>query len=527
MYKRWKKLGLLAALLGSLSGAAGAQVTPPAPPESEKAAETTDHVQVKSIIIDGVGALLTPEELKEIKAPYEGKSCSLAELQELNRQITQKLKDKGYFLAYSVLPPQPLESGSVRYEVLPGKIGDISIKGNEHYTTELIRDHIEEALGEGRTLREADLQRALLILNENTDLKTRAQLKAGKDKGESDLEVLVTDALPIHGGVSYDNFGSRFTDIHRAGTHVDFGNLSGHADVLSLRALFGVPNNRASLLQAAYSLPVDADGTRLALTYANGASTLGQQLQIFDIRGRADIYSLAVSRPLTRTTTENEDVTFGYSYKDVNNSILGLSSSVDRYHSVRLGYSGDFQAIDGRTLVQLGLTQGLSSDTPAGLFPSRIGAESAFTKLNIDLARVQNVAEPLFFIFRAGGQIARTPLFAAEQYALGGADSVRGYSQAEFLGDSGYSFSAEMRWIPWDSRRDVQFAFFIDHGQASLLKPQPGEVNQRSLTGAGFGVRFNVTDNARFRLDVGFPISPSSNIVGDSPVFYGQIYTNF
>ncbi|MBS2038543.1 ShlB/FhaC/HecB family hemolysin secretion/activation protein [bacterium] len=484
------------------------------------------RIRVERFVLPEFGSMLSNEEAQRIVAPFQGQALSLGEVQKAADALTAELKNRGYFLARVLVPVQQLENGQVRLEVLNGSIGQISVEGNEYYSSEFIRGFVEDGLGPDRTMTEADLQRKLLLLNENSDLKVTAYLQPGRGAGQADLSLQTEDSLPLHGGIGYDNFGTTFTNVHRLTPHLEVGNLVQDGDNLTVRYLFGLPDNRSSFLQTSYSTPVDNDGTRLSFSYANGASTLGQQLEVLDIRGRANIYSASLYRPLVRTITQSQDLLVTYSYKDLNNTLLGTPTGKDRYHSLRLGYVGNFADDDGRLLIQAAVTQGLAGSRLDDSF-ARPGVRVGFTKLNLDTARIQNFSDSFYLFLRAGGQWSPSPLFTAEQYALGGIDSVRGYNQAQFLGDQGYSVSAELRWLPFEERRDVQFSAFLDHGGARLLQPQPGTTSSANLTGAGLGVRFDVGAAAQLRLDVGWPLSPGNNASGDKPVFYGQVYTHF
>lgn len=493
----------------------------PAPDRSE-----VSRVRVERFVLPDFGAMLSSAEAQQIVAPFQGRELAMGEIQQAADALTAELKKRGFFLARVLLPVQQLENGQVRLEVLSGSIGKIQVEGNQFYSSEFIQGMVEDGLGPDRTLTEADLQRKLLLLKENSDLKVTAFLQPGQAPGQADLTLKTEDSLPIHGGINYDNFGTTFTNVHRLTPHIDVGNLMRDGDNLSVRYLYGLPDNRSSFLQTSYSLPVDDDGTRLAFSYANGASTLGQQLEVLDIRGRANIYSASLFRPLVRSLTQSQDLLVTYSYKDLNNSLLGTPTGNDRYHSLRLAYVGNFADDDGRSLIQAALSQGLAGSRLDDTF-ARPGVRIHFTKVNLDGARIQNLSDQFYLFLRAGGQWSPSPLFAAEQYALGGVDSVRGYNQAQFLGDQGYNLSAELRWLPFEERRDVQFSAFLDHGGARLLQPQPGTISSQSLTGAGLGLRFDMGSAAQLRLDVGWPLSPGSNASGDKPVFYSQINTNF
>lgn len=484
------------------------------------------RVTIQRFELSGAGTMLSDAEFRALVAPFEGRDLAVPDLQQVTAAVNEALKNKGYFLARVLLPAQDITNGIIRLELLPGNISKIKVEGNEHYSDEFILDHVESALGPNREVTEEDLQRKLLILNDHTDLAVTALFQPGAGKGQTDLTLSVKDSTPIHGGVGYDNFGNKFTDVHRASPWLNIGNLVNDGDTLAFKYLLGVPDNRANFLQASYTTPIGVDGSRIGFSYANGASTLGQDLRILDIRGRANIYSFNFGHALQRTETQRQDLSVSYSYKEFDNSLLGLATGEDRYHALRLGYNLDFSDTDGRSLLSTAWTQGLGGSTlNTGL--GRSGASSTFTKLNFDAARVQSLSDPLFLLFRASGQWSPGTLFAAEQFALGGIDSVRGFNQGQFLGDTGYTMSAEARWMPWEARRDIQLAAFFDHGAARVINPAPGQAGSQSLFGGGVGLRFSLGDTTDFRLDVGWPISPSSNFNGDSPVFYGQVQTHF
>lgn len=527
------KARLLSIALCLLTGVAGAEPAFPGLAQQSSPGATaprpasgSDRVHITKIRLRGGDSLLTPQEIEAAVAPFEGRDLSIAELQNAANALTELLKSKGHFLARAILPVQELTSGELQLEVLEGSIDQINVEGNEYYSAEFIKNHLEDGLGPGRTLDEATLQRKLLLLNDNLDLNVQAVLEPSVQEGKADVTLQVKDNLPLHAGVNYDNFGTQFTNIHRVGPHFTVGNVLQQGDAFNAHYLLGMPDNRASFFQASYSSLLDDDGTRFTLGYANGASTLGQQLQVLDIRGKANIYSASVVMPLVRSLTERQELSLSYSYKDINNSLLGALAGVDKYHSLRVGFNGDWADESGHDYLRVALTQGLGGDSLIGPI-ARTQAAPAFTKLNLDLTRVHYIDDPFFFVFRGSGQYTRNTLYAAEQFALGGIDSVRGYPQSQFLGDVGYNLSAEARWIPFEDRRDVQFSAFLDHGGATILRPQPGQLASQILTGAGLGLRFELGSSTQMRVDVGWPLFPGRNSSGDKPVFYGQIFTNF
>jgi hemolysin activation/secretion protein len=157
---------------------------------------------------------------------------------------------------------------------------------------------------------------------------------------------------------------------------------------------------------------------------------------------------------------------------------------------------------------------------------SRFKASNSYTRINLDAFRIQRAgsSNKLFLIVRGSGQIATAPLVVAEQFNLGGPDSVRGYMQSEVLGDSGYSASAELRI---SMGKNIQGALFVDHGTAYLNKPLPSERAITSLTGAGVGARMKVGKEGSVRLDWGFPLTPKPNFLNRASMVYGQFSIRF
>ena len=188
--------------------------------------------------------------------------------------------------------------------------------------------------------------------------------------------------------------------------------------------------------------------------------------------------------------------------------------------AVELGLS----ALAGR-----GPGEGLGGTASSDPLVSRNGASGGFGKLNLELGRVQNLQPGLYGVLRGSAQFATQPLYLAEQFAVGGPDTVRGFAQAELLGDEGYVVSAELRWSPIEDEPDrFQMAFFVDHGGVSLKRAGPGDLPRGSkLTGAGLGFRLGLGAASTARVDIGFPISPASNSINASPAVYCGVQTRF
>ena len=513
-------LALTAFLFGPLAAQPSGDLAEPPDPQQ---IQTT--VPVRSIVVNG-STLVPQEELETVLANYRDRRISLADMEKLTDEIEALYRDHGFFLVNALVPSQEATGGVLEVNVIEGRIGDVIVEGNKRYPSDFLISRFQQAVP-SQGARTEDFQRALFLLNELPDVKIQAVLSAGAEEGTTQVVLTADEDKRFHVNTGYNNFGARLTGEHRFALGFDTSSLLTPGDQLFVSGLLSTPADNTLFVQTAYNFPVNDLGTTLGFQYANGAYTAGREVAVLDIRGDANIFALTASHPLARTLRHSSTLDFRLAYNDLNNQILGVPLSRDQYTSMSLGYRGEWRDSSGRFLGEASLTKGLGGTDKGDPLASRLGAGADFIKYNLDLARVQEFDEHWLAVLRGSMQFSGEPLFSAEQFALGGPDTVRGFSQAELLGDQAYNTTLEFRWSPLTDDPDLfQTVFFVDHGGITKKLPLPGEDGSEKLTGAGVGFRVNF-DQTRIRLDLGFPLSPTSNNRGNSPVVYGQVQTRF
>lgn len=524
-------VGLVLAACLSFPALADPLVELPGPADaSDSDADPGLSRRVEGFQLEG-NSLIPSDELQAILKPYCGRELTLTQMKEAARDLTAHYHRKGFMLVKAYVPKQAFDSSDVRLKVLEGKFGQVEVQGAEHYDPAWIQERFLASYKDG-ALRRDDFIQSLMLLNEFGDLKVKANLRPGKEPGTVDALLKVEDDQPLHFGLDYNNYGTQATGANRVGLNFDAGNIWGQGDQFALRGVIGFPSSSTNFFQASYATPVGLEGTQLSAMYQNGAFTVSQGLgAILDIRGRADVYTLGVSHPLDRAFDHSSNLGLALSHKNVTNDFFGgaVPFTRDRYTTARLTYQEDWLSVSGRTILQTSWTQGLGGTASNDPLVSRNGASGGFGKLNLELGRVQNLQPGLYGVLRGSAQFATQPLYLAEQFAVGGPDTVRGFAQAELLGDEGYVVSAELRWSPIEDEPDrFQMAFFVDHGGVSLKRAGPGDLPRGSkLTGAGLGFRLGLGAASTARVDIGFPLSPASNSINASPAVYCGVQTRF
>ncbi len=483
------------------------------------------RVTVKDFVFEG-NSQLSVDRLKAELQDLQGQSLTFDELKGAADRITDLYRKEGYFTVRAAVPAQDIADGVVKLNIIESKLGKVTIQGNERYSTEFLNWWIEP-LQETEFPKSDLVQRQIMLLNEFPDLEVTSIVEAGDDPETVNLTLDVSDDVPTHFSIDYNNFGSSFTGRHRIGATLDFGDLSGHGDRLVLRGLRSLADKGVTVGTLNYSVPISNNGTKASFLVSNAAYAVGRDLGILDIRGDAIVAGAFVSHPIVRSPDWNLDVNGGLLYQNIEDTILGQTLSRDRLREFIFGLTTDWRDDTGRNYFGARMTQdlgtglgGMRPDDPLG---SR-QAGGGFHKWNLDLARIHQFDKKLYGVVRAQHQFATRVLPNAEQYGLGGIDSVRGYQQASYLGDAGYSASAELRYQPLDGEDLdlLSLAAFVDHGAAYLKRPALGEIPNVSLTGAGVGVRLSLPEQTYIRADIGWPIGNNeiTRLVGRNPVTY-------
>ena len=137
----------------------------------------TDSLLVKGFSFTG-NTVISQAELEAVTQPSVGRSLTLTGLEEVAADVAALYKQKGYTLATAYVPQQQIRFGVVTIAILEGRVEEIFVTGNQHYSTEFIRGSFAKAM-EDKVVRNVALERALLLLNEYPNLKVSALLEPG------------------------------------------------------------------------------------------------------------------------------------------------------------------------------------------------------------------------------------------------------------------------------------------------------------------------------------------------------------
>ena len=479
--------------------------------------------QVTAIKVTG-NTVYADEVLRPMLQPFENQTSSLQKLKSAAQEITAYYRMRGYVTTRAVIPPQKLEGGEVTIRVHEGKIGEIKIEGLRFTRESLVRNRFRVKPGE--ILRYQDLERVLVNLNANPDRKVRAVLLAGEKPETTDIVLKIEETFPAHGMYGFSNLGTVSTGRLRQSGTVALTNLIGIDDQWTSRIEVAERGDFKAWANSVL-LPINSRGDLFTFDVNDVHVELGKDLKSLNATGRAFVLSPTLIFPIFNSQRISAEWTMGFDYKRIQTLLSGVPISKDNLRTFRFGPNFVENDSWGRTIfthdVQMAfgtLMGGLDDNDPGA---SRREANGHFFQYNVSLGRLQNIWNGIQAVGRANAQFSPHRLVPAQQFRLGGYDTVRGYPEGEYLGDYGYQTSLELRIPPYFIPKDwkwplagtsvfdtVRGVAFVDTGKGFLNDPFIEELKSERLTGVGGGLRIGISRHVQARLDWGIPVAGKS-----------------
>ena len=487
--------------------------------------------------------VFSAQELAQATAEFTKRPISPTELFQARSKITELYVKNGYITSGALIPPQTIQSGVVKIQVVEGKLEDIQVTGTRRLNPNYVRSRL--AIATSPPLNRQRLLEALQLLQLNPLIKNvTAELSAGSQPGTSFLEVKISEAKTFSGQIVLDNGRSPSVGSFRRGLRLNEANLLGLGDDLSL----GYTNTDGSnSFDASYTLPLNPRNGTLSFNYGTTSShVIEPPFDTLDIESASRYYELTFRQPIVQTPTQEFALGLTASRRESDISWKLQKESEGGFPPSLLSPGADDQ---GRTRVSaLRFFQEWTNRNSREV----IALRSQFS-LGIDVLNAtvnQDAPDSRFFAWQGQGQWARLlapetllllrlntqlasrTLLPIEQFGLGGQDSIRGYRQDYLLTDNGAFVSAEVQ-VPIlrlpQINSILQVIPFVDFGvgwnSSNRENPDPN-----TLAAVGLGLRWAQGDRLTVRLDWGIPlISVNSNerTLQENGLYFSLLYNPF
>lgn len=499
-------------------------------------------VEVKQVEFTGATELAESAALEAVVEEAIGRELDFAGLQALAERVTRYLKEEGWVLARAFLPEQDVTDGVITIEIIPGRL---DIQGRA-FRIEQIGDRPlridPERLGAiltalipaGEPIRQADLDRAILLINDLPGIEALARLEAGEAEGSSHILLSVREGPLFASGLNVSNFGSRSTGRERAGFTGNLNNPLGIGDqaTLALTAAEGL-----SLGQLNYKYPLGPSGLAADLSLSHMEYDVINSDSTSKLDGSSTTTGIGLSYPLVRSQQTNVNLGVDWTRDDLEDRIDSVAYSDKQVSyfgtSISADHTDRFFGPAGRTNASLMPFWG-SVDLPALVNnqaqSDELGTEGSFSKVEYSLSRLQSLGErPVTLYTELRGQWAQDNLDSSQRFQPGGSSGVRAYPGGEASADEGHLLRAELRYqLPEDfiDLGSVRLSAFYDTAWVRIndTMPEGFELdtatgkNTYRIDGAGVGLRLTRGDWLTISLTLAATIgdNPGRDINGNN-----------
>ena len=513
----------------------------PTPPLPESVLDIPGTIVIQKFDFIG-NTVFSQVELNQAIADFIDQPISFAQLVQAANKITELYVSQGYITSGAYIPEQSLDSSTVQIQVIEGRLADIEVNVIQG---RLNKNYIRDRLATRTTppLNINKLQSALQLLQLNPLIESlNAELAAGIEPGTNLLTVSAITADTFNLEVNLNNNRNISIGTFERGISLEESNLLGLGDQFRL----SYDNTDGSdQFAGGYTFPLNTRDGSLSFDFRLGKNEIVQSsFEDLDIDIASRNYNLTWQQPVLQKATPEVSQELALSITAERRESEGTISDVPQALTPGADEDGEIrtsivslgqeylqrnrqQVFSLRSQLNLGLdvlSPTILESEPDSQFFSWRGQFSYLRLLNRPKT---TPAIGSTILLRSELQLAADPLIPTEQFSLGGATSVRGYSQDALLTDNGFLAVAELR-LPIARLSKInatlQITPFVDFGTGWNADDEDTEFS--TLLGTGFGLLLQTPESLSARIDWGFPLinddSEGSSLQEDGVYFQLQ-----
>jgi len=490
------------------------QAEPKSLPENAKPKQKDPTFNVFEFKVNG-NSVLSTGKIEEAVYPFLGPDKTIADVENARSALEKTYQDAGYLTVSVQIPQQEVDAGVVKLTVSEGTVDKLRIKDSQYSALSEIKTRVAE-FNEGKVPHFPTAQKQLSTVNRGANRQVTPILRAGTSPGKVEVDLKVQDKLPLHGNLELNNRYPSSTTKTRLNGGLRYENLwqKDHSLGISFQVT-PEDTDETKVISATYLIP-RLNGDYFA---AYGVISKSDISVVGDINvvGNGVIFGARYIKPLPLLENFYHNITLGIDYKDFDENVNLLGSDGFQtpiaYTSFLLGYDGAYRGSNFQSQFNLSAnfsTLGFGNDEQ-DFRRKRSFADPNYSYLRADIKHNQKLPFDWALQVKLGGQATNDPLVSAEQFTVGGAESVRGYLESQALGDYGIFGSVELRTPPLlkyisnktftDEIRDLYAFSFVDAGQVNTLEALPDQLESTDLLSVGVGLRLKLTRGYFTNLD--------------------------
>ncbi len=526
----------MCALTLALGAASSALAVAPDAVASESGDSATSHHEatfdIMAFDIEG-NTMLPTEDVERAVYGFLGPKKSIEDVNQAQQQLETLYHERGFGSVFVDIPEQDVNNDVVRLRVTEGRVGQMRVTGSRYFSLGRIKSKLP-SLAAGQVPNLSQVQRELAVLSQmSPDRSITPVLKPGRTPGKLDVELKVKDTLPLHGSLEMNDRYSADTSHIRLNAALHYDNLwqREHSIGIAYQVSPEAPDE-VEVFSGNYLWRFENSDHLLAL-YTVHSSTNVATIGTLGVIGAGTISGARYIIPLQGFDRVYHSLSLGADYKDFDEEIgfrdAGAVVTPISYLKFSATYSGTYAwRNDALSHVEVAFNFGLDGlgNTQKEFERKRFKAKPNFAFLHVSADHLQPVWGGAAVFARLMGQVAGSPLITNEQFAAGGIDDVRGYLEAERLGDNAVATTLELRSANlshfYPARlQNLQLLAFTDAAELFTKSPLPGSKSSGMLWSTGLGLRLEAAQHLQAMLTWAYPLRNGERVkAGDQRVHF-------
>ena len=474
-------------------------------------------------------------EIKNIKIPkgekflkkrlekYFSKPLNEETIFEIKKEIIKYFNDKKHPFISVITPNQDISCGVLQILIIEGKLGNLTVKGNKHFSTKQIVKSVR--LKKDRAIIPDLLDQDLYWLNRNPFRNVYAIYTPGEEEETTDVELTVKDKWPIRLYTGMDNIGNDITGNNRFYAGFNIGNLFKKDQIVNYQFTSGANYSYFHAHSLFYTIPLpwrhiaEIIGGYSHVNTSHNVQTVSDN---FKTKGFSLQASLRYTIPIRPNKTLLSEFISGFDFKRTNNDLNysqhGIVAQYANLTQLMMGYNLGFTTNTTKTTFEI---EGFwspgrwISDQSSRIYQEiRPHAKNYYVYTrwasNFNWTFFYNCKFKSFF----RGQLATCNLLPSEEYGLGGFDTIRGYKEREFNADQAVILNQEfylpsfnfMKFFTKKINSTFEILGFFDWGYGAHNTKIQGLKKNTFMYSYGPGIRVSVVPYLTFRTDWGFQL---------------------
>ncbi|EMI5803018.1 ShlB/FhaC/HecB family hemolysin secretion/activation protein [Klebsiella aerogenes] len=397
--------------------------------------QETPCFQINELILSD--DFLDNNELKKIENQVVGQCLGMNGLKKAAVLFQDYYINAGYITTRVEIPTQDLSTKKLKLTVVPGRISEIVVAGND-----ISKWILPFSVGDILNIR--DLEQGLENIQRTPEVDVKINILPGSENGSSKVVINTQRKKKWSLRASYNNLGDQSTGSELIGGTSYLYNVTGLSDLFYLAGT-GSQTGGYKNVSTYYSVPFGYYD--LSLYYSKSKSHQGIDIgaYTFDYIGKTEYFSLKGNRMLYRNVNSKLSASAELIRRKYDYTLGGTELVLQKRDmgNVRLGvnYKRNFTgaALDSTVTWQRFTKAFGGTDTP-DMRTGTVSKESQIVNLNVNYVKwLTMLPVNAYYELNFGAQYSPDNLTLQDQFTIGDRWSVRGFQNSDGIyGNKGF-----------------------------------------------------------------------------------------